>query len=103
MVAAEHLRIFYISMALGIAIAAVSNIIFGPGDGFILLDDLECTGTESNLLECRSTTEHGVNNCNPNEDAGVFCASEFLNLVLQCKYNACLFANQICTFQSYSI
>ena len=38
-----------------------------------MLDDLQCTGTESSLFDC---THRGVNshNCGHSEDAGVRCS-----------------------------
>ena len=42
---------------------------FGPGEGEILVDDLECVGNESTLLECSYTTPF----CFHFEDAGVIC------------------------------
>lgn len=48
---------------------------FGPGDGLIFLDDVNCQGDEPNLLQCRSR-DVGIHNCNPTEDAGVYCPSE---------------------------
>ena len=54
------------------AIEAPSSAHFGEGAGPIMLDDVRCTGTESNILEC----EHeGLkeNNCEHSEDASVIC------------------------------
>lgn len=51
---------------------AISNALFGSGTGFISLDNVECTGNETVLLECRGQ-EHGQHNCFVSEDAGVFC------------------------------
>ncbi|XP_030631021.1 neurotrypsin [Chanos chanos] len=45
---------------------------FGEGAGLILLDDVECVGTEDSLLECK----HGVwgrHDCSHSEDVGIRC------------------------------
>ncbi|XP_048861979.1 macrophage receptor MARCO isoform X2 [Brienomyrus brachyistius] len=43
----------------------------GPaGSGRIWLDDLNCTGSESSIFDCRGTTTH---NCSHSEDAAVSC------------------------------
>ena len=47
---------------------------FSVGDGPILLDNLECTGTESTLSDC-SHAGWTVNNCGHSEDAGVVCST----------------------------
>ncbi|XP_030839959.1 deleted in malignant brain tumors 1 protein-like, partial [Strongylocentrotus purpuratus] len=46
---------------------------FGIGSGDIILDDVSCTGTETNLGDC-SNAGLGVNNCGHSEDAGVLCS-----------------------------
>ncbi|XP_072170578.1 scavenger receptor cysteine-rich domain-containing protein DMBT1-like [Diadema setosum] len=45
---------------------------YGQGSGQILLDNVQCTGTESNLVDC-SHNEYGVHNCAHSEDVGVKC------------------------------
>ena len=45
---------------------------FGKGIGEILLDDVECTGSEDSLFQCQHPGI-GVEDCSHNEDAGVIC------------------------------
>ena len=54
---------------------SIGSALFGPGEGLIFLDNVECAGNESTLLNCRAQ-ELGNHNCNPSEDAGVFCPCE---------------------------
>ena len=51
---------------------ALSGAFFGRGTGPILLNNVECTGAESNLLNC---SHDGLNqhNCIHSEDASVTC------------------------------
>lgn len=53
---------------------AVSNGFFGQGSGSILMDDMECTGSESSLAAC-SFAGYGSHDCDHSEDAGVICHS----------------------------
>ena len=48
---------------------------FGQGNGVINVDELDCIGDESDILECKSNpwTEH---DCSVKEMAGVVCKSE---------------------------
>ena len=50
---------------------------FGRGDGPIYFDNVECTGTETQLSQCIHNGV-GVHNCGHYEDAGVIC-------ILPCK------------------
>ena len=46
------------------------NAFYGQGTGLILLDNVECTGTESKLYDCVTIDSH---NCDHSEDAGASC------------------------------
>ena len=48
---------------------------FGGGEGSILLDDVECSGTERSLLNC-SHGGVGIHDCGHFEDAAVVCAGK---------------------------
>ncbi|NWQ84710.1 DMBT1 protein, partial [Columbina picui] len=61
-------------LGCGAAVAAPGSARFGWGAGPIWLDDVSCTGKESDFSECRAKTL-GVHNCHHGEDAGVVCAA----------------------------
>ena len=52
----------------------VGGAIFGIGEGLIYLDEVNCTGSETSLLDCRSLAP-GQHNCDRSEDASAFCPS----------------------------
>ena len=58
--------------------SAVGRAYFGQGEGPVFLNDIECFGTETSLLQCpfgSFVTEH---DCTHIEDAGVICLRKFL-------------------------
>ena len=47
-----------------------SNAFFGQGEGPIYLDNVQCFGNETNLLDCSS---NGAPTCSHADDAGIQC------------------------------
>ena len=53
---------------------AVFDAFFGQGRGTIVLDDVQCSGSENQLLVCQSAPILTVSsNCGHDDDAGVIC------------------------------
>ena len=63
-------------------VAVTSYAYFGRGTGQIWLDNLHCTGSETQLIYCRHNG-FGAHNCGHYEDAGLFCEGN--QLVCICK------------------
>ena len=61
-------------MNMSIGAEALSQAYFGAGQLYqeILLDNVECTGTESRLLDCPHDGLT-IHDCRHQEDAGVRC------------------------------
>ena len=55
---------------------ALINAQFGQGTGRIVLADVQCSGSETQLINCR----HGTvsSNCDHSDDAGVRCEGMYL-------------------------
>uniref|UniRef100_G1NN01 SRCR domain-containing protein n=1 Tax=Meleagris gallopavo TaxID=9103 RepID=G1NN01_MELGA len=63
-------------LGCGYAIKALDSAHYGEGSGQIWLDDVNCTGSESNIWACPSRV-WGHHNCQHKEDAGVLCSGMF--------------------------
>ena len=59
-------------------VQAYSSAYFGQGSGPIQLDDVNCIGNETSLLNCTHLTTH---NCGHQEDAGVACPGKILVII----------------------
>ena len=74
------------SLGLGVATEAKSSAYFGEGSGDIWLSGVNCTGAESNLLECDyigwGVDQGGItadgSNCQHYEDASVVCSGKMI-------------------------
>ncbi|NXJ34823.1 DMBT1 protein, partial [Ciconia maguari] len=60
-------------LGCGTAVSALGSAQFGQGTGQIWLDDVNCAGAETILIECRARP-WGDHNCNHGEDASVECS-----------------------------
>ena len=46
---------------------------FGEGRGPIFLDELQCTGEDSDLLLCKKGSAVGRHHCDHSQDVGIRC------------------------------
>uniref|UniRef100_A0AC11E6Q0 Uncharacterized protein n=1 Tax=Ovis aries TaxID=9940 RepID=A0AC11E6Q0_SHEEP len=74
-------------LGCGEALNATGSAHFGAGSGPIWLDDLNCTGKESQVWRCPSRG-WGQHDCRHKQDAGVIC-SEFLALRMVSEDQQC--------------
>ncbi|XP_047429618.1 deleted in malignant brain tumors 1 protein-like [Mugil cephalus] len=70
----------------GTVMEAKKSAFFGEGKDDIWLDDVQCTGQESSILQC-THRPFGQNNCGHGEDAGVICSDHvrMLNGTSRCN------------------
>ena len=53
---------------------ALGQAFYGQGTGPILLDDVACVGTETNILSC--PYDRNTGDCTHREDVGVQCVTD---------------------------
>ena len=61
-------------LGFGEAVAAIPSAFYGQGSGWILLDDVNCIGTEENIADCLHSG-WGSHNCINEKDASVNCSA----------------------------
>ena len=54
-------------------VSSYFNAHFGQGSGPILLKNVGCTGSESNLIDCTHDPIGEIGDCTHEDDAGVMC------------------------------
>ena len=71
---------FYLDLRIGAAVSQPGA--YGQGSGSIILDDVQCNGTEARLVDCEHG-EWGESYCPYAATAGVICLVGKLACVLQ--------------------
>lgn len=62
------------------AVVYTTSSTFGPGNGPVFLSNIQCTGSEEDLLECRNTQFVG-SYCTHVRDVGVRCEGMMIEYV----------------------
>lgn len=70
----EHIHTYIVGCSESYNLVFVDPVLqpsssFGPGMGSIFLDNVACTGTEENLIDCPSSTP----TCTHDNEAGIMC------------------------------
>lgn len=71
-----------------VAAIAAGRAHYGGGTGPILLDNVDCEGTEETLLDCVHNGAN-VHNCGHYEDAGVLCQREYAPVIIYDNWGEC--------------
>ena len=71
-------RVVCRQLGYSFAVSAPHSARFGQGSGKIWLDDVQCQGNETSIVNCRHRP-WGVHNCGHHGDASVICSSKLNN------------------------
>ncbi|XP_031761356.1 deleted in malignant brain tumors 1 protein isoform X2 [Xenopus tropicalis] len=88
-------------MGCGNAVSIHGNAHFGQGSGQILLDNVNCKGSESFLWDCPNAGLE-KHNCNHGEDAGVTCSGTSKTMKLVNGTNSCAGRVEILYMRSWA-
>ena len=82
----------------------VAGTQFGLGSGPIFLDQLVCSESDENLLECRKNSRLGLHSCDHKGDVGVRCAGEHLRLLLLAltKTSTYMYMHMFCVIMTFA-
>ena len=69
---------------------AFHNAEFGEGIGGILLEGLECVGTEDSLLDCDMDVQLGLTLCDHSHDAGIRCHGTYVIIIISSSHTCSL-------------
>ena len=73
----DDARVICRQLGFGPPTLAPGSAYFGQGSGSILLDDVQCDGSEPSLTFCTHSGV-GVHNCAHSEDAGAVCSIRYI-------------------------
>ncbi|XP_052561060.1 deleted in malignant brain tumors 1 protein-like isoform X4 [Tympanuchus pallidicinctus] len=71
-------------LGCGTAVLATKAAHYGRGQDTIWLDEVNCTGTEESIFDCKASA-WGVNNCYHGEDAGVLCSDSGISISMELR------------------